>query len=175
MVEMLSLLWVIESEMKTETHDITIVKADFSSIRDIFTIITLINEYRNDPMGGNLPSLMPEEEVNLICGLKNHPVSIVLLAKYKNDIAGMIVGFKGFSTFKAQNLVNVHDLIVNRRYRGKGIGKRLLLAIADLAKKENCCRLTLEVRNDNCNAKRLYTSVGFKPCDNPMEFWVWPL
>ena len=123
-------------------------------------------------MGGNLPLLTPEEESALINGLKNHPVALVLLAMAGEQIVGMTVNFLGFSTFKAKNLLNIHDLIVKRNFRGSGIGRLLLTETARFARELDCCRLTLEVRNDNATAKRLYTSVGFGPCDDPMEFWI---
>lgn len=159
----------------TEAETVSVVKADFTSVRDVFSIISLINEYRNDPMGGNLPVLTPEAEVALIDGLKNHPVSIVLLALYEEEVAGLIVCFLGFSTFKAKMLLNVHDIIVKKQFRKNGIGKRLLQEAAKLARETDCCRLTLEVRCDNQDAKRLYSSAGFRPCDDPMEFWIMPL
>jgi ribosomal protein S18 acetylase RimI-like enzyme len=33
-------------------------------------------------------------------------------------------------------------------------------------------KLTLEVRQDNKNAKQLYKCLGFKDCKPPMLFWV---
>ncbi|HEX3020340.1 MAG TPA: GNAT family N-acetyltransferase [Chitinispirillaceae bacterium] len=163
------------SDHLTEAKAIHIVKADFKSVRDVFAVISLINEYRNDPMGGNMPVLTPEAEIALIDGLKNHPVSIVLLALCNEEAVGLIVCLLGFSTFKAKMLLNVHDIIVKKQYRRQGIGKKLLFEAAKLARDADCCRLTLEVRNDNHDAKQLYSSVGFGPCDDPMEFWIMPL
>lgn len=163
------------AESKTAEIVTSIQKADFTSVRDIIAIISLINEYRNDPMGGNLPSLTPEAEVALIDGLKNHPASIVLLASSGQDVIGMAVCFLGFSTFECKMLLNVHDLIVKSNFRNQGVGKKILQEAARLARGASCCRLTLEVRVDNAKAKKLYFSVGFRPCDDPMEFWIMPL
>lgn len=159
----------------TEAKSVNVMKADFTSKRHVLSIISLVNEYRSDPMGGNLPILTPEAEDALIDGLKNHPVSIVLLALYDEEAVGLIVCFLGFSTFKAKMLLNIHDLIVKKQFRRNGIGKKLLQEAARMARKAECCRLTLEVRSDNQKAKRLYSSAGFGPCDDPMEFWIMPL
>ena len=46
-------------------------------------------------------------------------------------------------------------------WRGRGIGRRLLEAIAGIAKERGCCKVTLEVQENNAPARRLYESVGF--------------
>ena len=67
----------------------------------------------------------------------------------------------GFSTFYARPLLNIHDLAVHRDYRGQGVGRALIAAIEEKARKLNCCKLTLEVRQDNDIAWGLYRNVGF--------------
>jgi ribosomal protein S18 acetylase RimI-like enzyme len=126
-------------------------------------------------MGGNLPVLDNYSEITLINGLKNHPALLILFAVSEDIIVGMAVCFQGFSTFQAAGLLNIHDLIVYKRYRNRGIGSSLLEYVCEEARRRNFCRVTLEVRNDNNPAKRLYRATGFKPCENPMEFWINPL
>ncbi len=52
----------------------------------------------------------------------------------------------------------------------------LLERIEAKARELNCCRITLEVREDNAVARGLYRKVGFDqvvvgPKRIPMEFW----
>ena len=63
----------------------------------------------------------------------------------------------------------MHDLAVSPEFRGKGIGRGLLGAVEKKAKAENCCKITLEVREDN-RAKRLYERQGFSNGDPRMFF-----
>jgi len=56
-------------------------------------------------------------------------------------------------------------------FRGKGVGKFLLDAIADYGKENGFCRINLEVRHENINAQKLYQKAGFSECDTPMYFW----
>ena len=56
----------------------------------------------------------------------------------------------------------------------------LLDRIESKARELNCCRLTLEVREDNQVARGLYRKFGFDratvgPKKVPMEFWRKPL
>jgi ribosomal protein S18 acetylase RimI-like enzyme len=85
----------------------------------------------------------------------------VLLAFADEVAIGIAVCFVGFSTFRARPLLNVHDLAVLPQYRGKGAGRALLLAAEDHARRQGCCRLTLEVLESNSGARALYRRFGF--------------
>ncbi|RMD56626.1 MAG: ribosomal-protein-alanine N-acetyltransferase, partial [Nitrospirae bacterium] len=54
------------------------------------------------------------------------------------------------------------DLAVDRPYRRRGIGGRLLIAAIEDAKKKSAEKIFLEVRRSNEAAIRLYTKYGFK-------------
>ena len=46
-------------------------------------------------------------------------------------------------------------------HRGTGIGRLLLGAIEQHARDLGCCRVTLEVQENNHHAKRVYSAAGF--------------
>jgi ribosomal protein S18 acetylase RimI-like enzyme len=121
-------------------------------------------------MGGGT-TLTYEQEFQLINGLRQHPTAITLLAQHNNILCGMVVAFQNFSTFTTHPMINIHDIIVLPKYRGKGIGKLLLNTLIDKAVQLNCSRITLEVRHDNINAQQLYKKLGFKDPIPPMYFW----
>jgi ribosomal protein S18 acetylase RimI-like enzyme len=72
------------------------------------------------------------------------------------------VAFTGFSTFQGLPLLNIHDLAVLPAQRGAGVGRALLAAAEEHARATGCCKLTLEVQEDNTPARRLYERVGFR-------------
>jgi ribosomal protein S18 acetylase RimI-like enzyme len=130
----------------------------------------MINAYIGDEMGGgNLLSL--GEQQRMIEGLCNHPKSIVLLAQDAGVFAGLLTAFENFSTFTAMPMINIHDVFVFKEHRGKGIGRKLMNAVIDEAKKRKCSRVTLEVRKDNINAQNLYRSLGFEEAEQGMFYW----
>ena len=160
-------------------EDIKIIEADLSSPDHQRTIITMLDAYMRDPMEAGTP--MPEStKRELIPGLRAHPACYIFLAYRADTPVGVAVCFQGFSTFNARPLINIHDIFVDSSMRGKGIGRKLLERIEAKARELNCCRLTLEVREDNQPARALYRKVGFDralvgPNQIPMEFWRKPL
>ncbi|MFN7882858.1 MAG: GNAT family N-acetyltransferase [bacterium] len=58
--------------------------------------------------------------------------------------------------------VGVLGMGVLSPYRGQGLGKRLILQTLAHAREKGIYRVTLEAREDNAKAIRLYESVGFK-------------
>src|SRR5260370_1449894 len=113
-------------------------------------------------------------------GLPTRPACCIFLAYSGAPPIGFSICFPGFSTFNARPLVNIHDIFVESSVRGKGIGRMLLERIETKARELNCCRLTLEVREDNQPARTLYRKVGFDralvgPNKIRMEFWRKPL
>ena len=98
---------------------------------------------------------------DLIPGLRAHPTTLIFLAYRDAAPVGVAVCFRGFSTFTAQPLVNIHDLAVLPNERGKGIGRMLLEAVERKARSLGCCKLTLEVQENNLRAQRVYAAAGF--------------
>jgi ribosomal protein S18 acetylase RimI-like enzyme len=70
-------------------------------------------------------------------------------------------GIVGASTFHARPLLNIHDLAVMPEWRGHGVGTALLGAIEGRALQRSCCKVTLEVQDDNQRARALYERCGF--------------
>jgi ribosomal protein S18 acetylase RimI-like enzyme len=69
--------------------------------------------------------------------------------------------FSAFSTFAGRPLLNIHDIHVIRPAQRRGVGRRLLEAVEAKARQLDCCKLTLEVYEDNTAARELYRKFGF--------------
>ena len=139
---------------------VEVVEADLSRSEHQAATLELIDAYAQDPMGNGAP-LPVDVKRRLIPALREHPTTIVFLAYCGGDAVGIAVCFRGFSTFAAKPLINIHDLIVATQHRGQGIGARLLEAVAQKARATGCCKLTLEVQENNHRARRLYEAAGF--------------
>ena len=140
--------------------EVTVIVADLNDYQHQTAIVQLINAYARDPMGDgqDLPAAVRDR---LIPGLQQHPTALVLLAFDDAIPVGIAVCFVGFSTFVARPLINIHDLAVIPEYRGRGIGRLLLQGVEAKGHELGCCKLTLEVREDNHRAQHLYHRFGF--------------
>src|SRR6056297_1035272 len=136
-----------------------IVRADLSKKKHQQAILDITDMYAQDPMGMNR-SLSEDTKSNLIEELKKFPCNMHLIAFVDENAAGIANCVFSFSTFYAKKVLNVHDLAVNPAFRGNGVGEALLAAVEKEAEKENCCKITLEVREDN-RARNLYERFGF--------------
>lgn len=74
--------------------------------------------------------------------------------------AGFAIYFFNYSTFLARPGLYLEDLFVQPAYRGRGIGKALLLHLAKLANARGCGRMEWTVLDWNQNAIEFYESLG---------------
>ena len=140
---------------------VEIHRASLEHAGDTADIVMLLDAYAADPRGGGQP-LTAEVRGRLIAGLRAHPTTRIWLAREGTAPAGVCVAFIGFSTFHARPLLNIHDLAVLSGHRGRGTGRALLAAAEAHARELGCCKLTLEVQDDNAPARRLYEHFGFR-------------
>jgi len=158
-------------KVQKEQPDIDFIFCDYTNPLYSEKLVELLNHYMADPMGGCSP-LSNEKAGQLVNGLAAHPSSFVLFVSYNKAIAGLATCFINFSTFKVSPYINVHDIVIQDKYRGKGLGKALLQNIIAIAAERDYCKVTLEVRDDNIIAKALYKELGFADTEPVMHFWT---
>ncbi len=141
---------------------VKIAEADLGRPDHQRAVLELTDAYARDPMG-NGRELSDEVRQALIPGLQKHPTTVIFLAFQENNAIGIANCFIGFSTFAARPLINVSDLAVLPGHREKGIGRLLLEAVERKAREIGCCKLTIEVQENNHRARHVYESVGFAP------------
>jgi len=148
---------------KMEIIEVNLNDGDHSS-----AVLGITNKYAQDPMGDGKP-LPDTVQQDLIRELKKFNEYIGFLALVDGEAAGLANCFYGFSTFKAAKLINIHDIAVLPKFRSMGIGQALIGSVIKKAREENCCKVTLEVREDN-RARNLYEREGFSYGDPIMYF-----
>ncbi|MCH8557919.1 MAG: GNAT family N-acetyltransferase [Balneolia bacterium] len=149
--------------------DIKIKVADYENPKEAEDLLNVLDSYSRDPMGQGEP-LSDFVRENLIEELNEMPTAVSILAYAGDEPVGLANCFLGVSSFKAKRLINIHDLCVVPHYRGRGIGRVLLESVEQKAEQMGCCKITMEVREDN-RAQSLYKRFGFKPDEPEMLFW----
>jgi GNAT superfamily N-acetyltransferase len=143
-----------------ETKPIEILEADLNFQEHQQAVLALSNAYAMDPMG-NGKALSSEVRRELIPGLQQHPTAVIFLAFQNKNAVGIATCFVGFSTFAARPLINIHDFYVIPGLRGHKIGQMILAAVEQKARDMGCCKVTLEVQQNNHRAQRIYEAAGF--------------
>lgn len=138
----------------------TVVRADYSNADHAADIVKMLRVYAMDPMGGG-EDLSEEVQANLVPGLAATPAASSLLAYVGDEVAGLANLMTTFSSFGGKSLINIHDIVVSKEYRGTGVGRALFAEIETIAREAGACKITLEVLEGNAPAKALYASLGY--------------
>jgi ribosomal protein S18 acetylase RimI-like enzyme len=146
----------------TSTADLTIVRIDLSDEGHVRALLALLDEYARGHTGTG-HGLAADVIERLPSALAERPWFVGWLAIADGRPAGVVTCFEGLSTFRAQPLLNIHDIAVAEPYRRRGIGGALLLQVEQEARQRGCCKITLEVLSNNGAAIAAYRQAGFKP------------
>jgi GNAT superfamily N-acetyltransferase len=83
-----------------------------------------------------------------------------LIAQWDGSPAGFALYFHNYSTWRGHAGIHLEDLFVRPELRGRGIGKALLQAVAEIAVAEGCPRLQWDVLEWNMPAIGFYEKMG---------------
>ncbi len=112
-------------------------------------------EYERSP-----ESAVATQEDLLRDGFGPSPKYRCLIAEWAGQPAGFAFFFYNYSTWQGKPGLYLEDLFVKPAFRGKGIGKALLLYLAQVAVDENCGRFQWQVLDWNTPAIEFYKSLG---------------
>lgn len=90
----------------------------------------------------------------------DRPAAEVVIAEADGAPAGFALFFHSFSTFLGQPGLYLEDLFVLPSYRGLGLGKRLMVHLAQLALARGCGRFEWSVLDWNTPAIDFYRRLG---------------
>ena len=98
-------------------------------------------------------------------GFGPQPKFRALIAEWEQQPAGYALFFDFYSSWRGRTMF-LEDLFVREAFRGRGIGKGLLAAVARIAAEEACHALRWEVLNWNRDAIRIYEALGAEFLDD---------
>lgn len=81
-----------------------------------------------------------------------------IVAEEKGKIKGL-----GFAQSEIKDEGMIENVYVDKRYRKRGIGKKIILELTDWLKKKKVKYIEIDVYFKNKPAIRLYKKLGFKP------------
>jgi GNAT superfamily N-acetyltransferase len=100
------------------------------------------------------------------------PSAEVILASVGDRPAGFALFFHNFSTFVGRRGLYLEDLFVVPEWRGRGVGRRLLVELARIAVDRGCGRFEWSVLDWNEPAIQFYKRLGAVAMDEWTVFRV---
>lgn len=132
--------------------------AEVRDVPDILRLIRALAEYEK------LAHEVVATEDDLRASLfGERPAAEVLLAVESGRPVGLALFFQNYSTFLARPGIYLEDLFVELEFRGRGLGKALLQAVAQKAVQRGCGRFEWSVLDWNTPAIEFYRSLGARP------------
>jgi GNAT superfamily N-acetyltransferase len=95
--------------------------------------------------------------------LENPLIGQLFVLRTGDAIAGMANALITVSTAEGGKVVLLEDVIVAKRFRGRGLGRLLVEKVCEWAKARGMPRLTLLADQANVNALAFYERLGFTP------------
>lgn len=93
------------------------------------------------------------------------PAAEVLVAEADGEAAGFALFFHTFSTFLGKRGLYLEDLFVRPAFRGLGLGRHLMAALARIAVQRGCGRFEWSVLDWNEPAIGFYRALGASAMD----------
>ncbi len=135
-----------------------------ASERDVPLVLSLIRELAEyEKLSHEVVATEGDLRANLF---GERPFAEVLIAEHDGVPAGFALFFHNFSTFLGKPGIYLEDLYVKPDLRGAGIGKKLLVHLARLARERGCGRLEWWVLDWNEPSIGFYRKIGAVAMDD---------
>jgi GNAT superfamily N-acetyltransferase len=136
---------------------LVIRKARRSDVPQMLQFIRELAEYEKEPQ-----AVVATEADLLRDGFGESPRYFCLMAEWEGQTAAFAFYFHTYSTWLGRWGLYLEDIYVRPAFRGKGIGKALLVELARIAVKEGCGRVNWQVLDWNTPAIEFYRGIGAK-------------
>ncbi|MFT4033008.1 MAG: GNAT family N-acetyltransferase [Siphonobacter sp.] len=120
----------------------------------IYQLIVELAEYEKA-----LHEVINSPEQLLKDGFGEHPLYGTIIAEVDGEVVGMSLYYYRYSTWKGKRLY-LEDLIVKEAHRGSGLGKKLLDATVEEARRTECSGLMWQVLDWNEPSIEFYKRYG---------------
>jgi len=108
------------------------------------------------------PTALPEQITDATWERFFNPAEPVhaFVAEYQRRIVGLVHYLFHRSTTRLRDVCYLQDLFTVEDLRGKGIGRKLIVAVYDAAKKAGCSRVYWLTHTTNAKGRALYDKIG---------------
>ena len=116
---------------------------------------------------------LPESYVKAFEEIEADRNNELTIAEKDGEIIGTLqITFTPSISFQGGKRATVESVRVDKKYRGQGIGKDLMLWAIERAKEENCVAIQLTTNAERPDAHRFYENLGFKNSHLGMKLYL---
>jgi GNAT superfamily N-acetyltransferase len=134
---------------------LSIRNADPQDIPVILSFIRELAEYEREPKAVQATEADLRRD-----GFSSSPKFRVIISEWDRDPVGMAFFFHHYSTWQGRAGIYLEDLFVRPQFRGRGIGKALMVHLARIALEESLYGIRWEVLDWNALAIEVYQRQG---------------
>jgi len=110
-------------------------------------------------------------EANMHLELMAHHTFYWVATAQLDEGAERVVAYAGLSKVSGSEQADVQTIAVASKFRGRGLGRRLMNRLIAEARRREATDMFLEVRADNPVAQNLYVSLGFEAIDRRRGYY----
>jgi GNAT superfamily N-acetyltransferase len=145
--------------------DIIMERVDQGNFPELVTLISALAEFEH---------LTPPDEEG-VKRLREHALSPkpyfeAYLARSDGRAIAYLILIQTYSSFLARPTLFIEDIFVLEGYRGRGVGKTILLFCAEKAKAMDCGRMEWQALDWNINAIHFYERMGARQLKEWISF-----
>ena len=96
--------------------------------------------------------------------------SVIFVAHADDQMLGFTQLYPALCSVDLVNYYVLYDLFVMANMRQRGVGRSLMTAASDWAKRQGAARLDLETARDNAPGQALYRSLGYEADEVFLKF-----
>lgn len=139
-----------------------------TEIQKLSKVISLIKEFAEFEKLSEFCKVSENDLRAAIFG--EHKFVNCLVAESENEIVGYALFYPVFKSFRGERSMFLEDLYVSPKMRGKGLGLKMLKAVARAAKEQNCVRMDWQALKWNSPAIEFYKKLGANADDENYDF-----
>jgi len=116
---------------------------------------------------------LPESYIKAFEEIEADKNNELIVAETSGAIVGTLqITFTPSISFQGGKQATVESVRVDKKYRGQGIGKELMLWAIERVKEENCVAIQLTTNAERPDAHRFYENLGFKNSHLGMKLYL---
>jgi GNAT superfamily N-acetyltransferase len=127
-------------------------------VPEILRLVRELADYEREPES------VEASESSLYSALFGHDSFVhAFVGEADGQVVGLALWFLAFSTWTGRPTLYLEDLVVSSPYRGSGMGRALMAALAGEARRRGCARMDWSVLNWNEPSIAFYRRLGAEP------------